>query len=124
MTIPLLARPPKTTMPDPSHDPEWYGEIWLKYPSTEILVPLQYRYVFKAKSDFSVILNGAIVKAYETSDKDDLVQRGVKQVKDILRDLKAWHNTLPDLLAPSNVVFPSQLKIQLVVQVPQSTKEA
>ncbi|UPL02438.1 hypothetical protein LCI18_013372 [Fusarium solani-melongenae] len=113
MTEPPLARPPRTAMPDPSHDPEWYGEIWLKYPSTEVLVPLQYRYVFKAKSDFSIILNSAIVKAYGADGKDGLVQRGAKQVEDILRGLKAWHNTLPDLLAPSNVVFPSQLKIHL-----------
>ncbi|KAL2684517.1 hypothetical protein Neosp_005595 [[Neocosmospora] mangrovei] len=113
MTVPLLARPPMTAMPDPSNDPEWYGEIWLKYPSTEVLVPLRYRYVFKAKNDLSIILNGAIVKAFGTDDKDDLVQRGAKQVEDILRDLKAWHNTLPDLLAPSNVVFPAQLKIHL-----------
>lgn len=124
MTVPLLVRPPNTAVPDPSHDPDWYGEIWLKYPSTEVLVPLQYRYIFKAKSDFSTILNSAIVKAYGTDDKDDLVQRGVKQVGDIIRDLKAWHDTLPDLLAPSNVVFPSQLKIQLVVQVSLLTKES
>ncbi|KAM5380891.1 hypothetical protein ACJZ2D_003415 [Fusarium nematophilum] len=116
MTVPLLTTPPKTAMPDPSQDPEWYGEIWLKYPSTDVLVPLQYRHVFKAKSDFSIILNDAIGKAYGT-DNNDLVQRGAEHVEDILKDLKAWHSTLADLLAPSTIVFPSQLKIQLVVQV-------
>ncbi|KAF5636194.1 nitrogen assimilation transcription factor nit-4 [Fusarium sp. NRRL 52700] len=32
MLSPLIKEPPKWPLPDPSEDPSWYGDIWVKYP--------------------------------------------------------------------------------------------
>ncbi|KAI7770812.1 hypothetical protein LZL87_004599 [Fusarium oxysporum] len=50
-----------TPLPDPDRDPDWFKEIWLKYPSSSTLVPLRLGLVFKAKMSFSVVLNEAIL---------------------------------------------------------------
>jgi hypothetical protein len=114
MTTPLLQTPPKTHVPDPEHDTDWFGEIWLKYPSGSALVPLQCGAIFKAKMDFSVILNEAMLEIDKDSNNDFLTQNGVTRIIAITKKLDHWHHNLPDSLSPTNIVFPSQLKLQYV----------
>ncbi|KAG7423301.1 Nitrogen assimilation transcription factor nirA [Fusarium oxysporum f. sp. raphani] len=112
-TAPLLRTPPHSPLPDPDLDPDWYSEIWLKYPSTSVLVPMQYRYTFKARVEFSLILNAAMLQASTNESDNQVVQSGAGRMIETIEKLEAWYRTLPDPLLPSNIVFPSQLKLHL-----------
>lgn len=115
MTTPLLQTPPKTPVPDPEHDTDWFGEIWLKYPSGSALVPLQCGVTFKAKMDFSVVLNEAMLEIDKDSNKDFLTRNGATRIIAITKRLDRWYQNLPEALSPTNIVFPSQLKLQYVL---------
>ncbi|KAJ4269845.1 hypothetical protein NW762_001514 [Fusarium torreyae] len=113
MTAPLLSTPPKNSVPDPERDPEWFGEIWLKYPSSSVLVPLKYSLTFKAKIEFSVVLNEAMVGTHRGHNDHHLTQDGAKSIIGITKKLETWYQTLPEPLSPSKIVFPSQLMIHM-----------
>lgn len=112
MTQPLLKAPPKAPLPDPDRDPDWFGEIWLKYPSSSTLVPLQVGLVFKAKMSFSVVLNEIMLETQEDSTDSYLFQNGGKTILEILERLDTWYKSMPEPLSPTKIVTPSQLKIQ------------
>ncbi|SPJ82035.1 related to nitrate assimilation regulatory protein nirA [Fusarium torulosum] len=113
MTTPLIQTPPKSPVPDPERDPDWFGEIWLKYPSGSVLVPLQCGLTFKAKMDFSVILNEAMFEIDKDSNKDFLTRNGATRIIAVTKKLDHWYHNLPKSLSPTSIVFPSQLKLHL-----------
>ncbi|KAK2926338.1 hypothetical protein FoTM2_013203 [Fusarium oxysporum f. sp. vasinfectum] len=112
-TAPLLRTPPQSPLPDPDLNPDWYGESWLKYPSTSVLVPMQYRYTFKARVEFSLVLNAAMLQASTNESDDQAVRSGAGRIIETVEKLEAWYRTLPGPLLPSHIVFPSQLKLHL-----------
>ncbi|KAF4947294.1 hypothetical protein FSARC_14011 [Fusarium sarcochroum] len=112
-TAPLLRTPPQSPLPDPDLNPDWYGESWLKYPSTSVLVPMEYRYTFKARVEFSLILNAAMLQASTNESDNQIVRSGARRIIETVEKLEAWYRTLPGRLLPSNIVFPSQLKLHL-----------
>ncbi|KNB04814.1 hypothetical protein FOXG_16196 [Fusarium oxysporum f. sp. lycopersici 4287] len=112
-TTPLLRTPPQSPLPDPDLNPDWYGESWLKYPSTSVLVPMQYRYTFKARVEFSLILNAAMLQASTNEIDNQAVRSGAGRIIETVEKLEAWYRTLPDPLLASHIVFPSQLKLHL-----------
>jgi hypothetical protein len=114
MTTPLIQTPPRSPVPDPERNSDWFGEIWLKYPSGSALVPLQCGLTFKAKMDFSVILNEAMFEIDKDSNKDFLTRNGAARIIAITKKLDHWYHNLPESLSPTSIVFPSQLKLQYV----------
>ncbi|RBA09105.1 hypothetical protein FPRO05_14361, partial [Fusarium proliferatum] len=110
-TAPLLRTPPQSPLPDPDLNPDWYGEIWLKYPSTSMLVPMQYRYTFKARVEFSLVLNAAMLQTSTNESDNQAVRSGTGRIVETVEKLEAWYRTLPGPLLPSHIVFPSQLKL-------------
>ncbi|KAH8902331.1 hypothetical protein BR93DRAFT_972721 [Coniochaeta sp. PMI_546] len=54
---PLIRHPPPHHLPDPHDEPEWYGEIHVKYPSTDRVCATGHGQLFKAKADFAKTLN-------------------------------------------------------------------
>ncbi|CAG7563849.1 unnamed protein product [Fusarium equiseti] len=113
MTVPVLQTPPRNTLPDPNRDPDWFGEIWLKYPSSSILIPMQVGVTFQTKMDFAVVLNEAMLDYHGHSTEDDLAQSGAARIMAVVQKLESWYQTLPETLVPSKIVFPSHLKIHL-----------
>ncbi|KAF5716035.1 nitrate assimilation regulatory nirA [Fusarium mundagurra] len=113
MTQPLLKTPPKTSLPDPDRDPDWYGEIWLKYPSSSTLVPLRTGLVFRAKMSFSIVLNEVMLEIQEDSTDSYLFKHGGKKILEIAEVLDTWYKDMPEPLSPTKIVSPSQLKIHL-----------
>ncbi|KAF5231123.1 hypothetical protein FAUST_9429 [Fusarium austroamericanum] len=49
MLAPLIKKPPVWVIPDPSEDPYWYGETWVKYPLNHGLSPLNMGEVLRAR---------------------------------------------------------------------------
>lgn len=109
MIPPLLEQPPHDPLPDPAKDAQWYGEIWLKYPSSQVLTPACFGYGFKAKCDFRLLMNEFCHAAYSTGSGGSV---SLDEANQLRKRLVAWYDGLPRPLLPENIVFPSQLQLQ------------
>ncbi|KAF4960207.1 hypothetical protein FGADI_1227 [Fusarium gaditjirri] len=69
MLSPLIKEPPKWPLPDPSQDPSWYGEIWVKYPLNHGLSPMHLGEVIHARSQFRIIMNEFCDAAFSEGSK-------------------------------------------------------
>src|ERR1700743_1060428 len=107
MFAPLLKDPPSWPLPDPLKEAEWYGEIWVKYPLSNHILPSYFGQVFKARSQFRVIMNEACQAAY-------LKDAGMTLSKatDFLSRLQGWYDRLPSPLQPRFIVLPGHLQLQ------------
>lgn len=107
MFAPLLSGPPEWELPDASNDPHWYGEIWIKYPTSDHLFPSSFGHVFEARSKFRVIMNQICQQAYSVGSEVTL-----PVANKFFRRLKCWYDSLPLTLRPSSIVLPGQLQLQ------------
>jgi hypothetical protein len=73
---------------------------------------MQYRYTFKARIEFSLILNAAMLPTFTNESDNQVVQRGAERIFETIEKLETWYRTLPGPLLPSNIVFLLQLKLQ------------
>jgi len=103
----LLSDPPDWHLPDPSKDPEWYGEILVKYPLTNHFFPSYFGQVFKAKNQFRVITNEACQVAYSKGSEMTL-----DKANGLYSQLKDWYDGLPTPLSPRAIVLPGHLQLQ------------
>lgn len=107
MFAPLLSEPPDWHLPDPLEEPEWYGEIWVKYPLCNRLLPSHFGQVFRARSRFRVIMNEACQAAYS---KGSEMTRD--KANELLSRLKGWYGGLSGPLLPKTIVLPGHLQLQ------------
>lgn len=107
MLPPLLSEAPACDLPDPSNDPDWYGEVWVKYPLDENLLPTYFGHLIHTRSRFRIIMNQASRAAH--ADGSEL---GLEKAKDILAQLNIWYDSLPTSLQPKYIVLPQHLQIQ------------
>ena len=113
LAAPLIKEPPKASLPDPQENPAWYGEFWIKYSLNQTLYPMDFGYVFKAASEFCVIINRISLEFFDhKGGKGEAAQPSHKTVTDFIGDCTAWYTSLPDPLTPKKIVFPSQLTLQ------------
>jgi len=107
MLSPLIKEPPKWPLPDPSEDPSWYGEIWVKYPLNHGLSPMYLGEVIHARSQFRIIMNEFCDAAYSEGSKV-----GVNLAYQFRERLEEWYENLPTSLTPRRIVLPGQLQLQ------------
>ena len=107
MAAPLLSDPPDWHLPDPSATAEWYGEIWLKYPLSDCLVPSYFGQIFKARSQFRVIMNEACQATYLKDEEMTL-----NKAAGFLSQLQGWYDRLPGTLQPRYIVLPGHFQLQ------------
>jgi len=88
-------------------DVAWYGEIWIRHPHSETPSLTYYGYVFKALSDFRVILGEICYASFGTDSK---IQ--AEQAMAFMNRLTAWYTNLPIPLMPRNIVLPVHLLMQ------------
>lgn len=108
---PLLSDPPATRLPDANLESVWYGESWVRYPLDDTIYPLHHPHFFRAKCEFSIIMNHVATDLF--GDKDI----GIKEVSqekltNYLSDLKTWYTSLPAMLVPADIVYPFQFNLQ------------
>ncbi|KAK2604444.1 hypothetical protein N8I77_007374 [Diaporthe amygdali] len=108
MFPPLLRKPPEQALPDPSQDAEWYGEIWVNYPANQNLSPSYFGQIFKARSEFRVIMNEACHAAYTKGSKMTLDKAG-----ELYSWLRNWYDGLPGPLLPRAIVLPGHLQLHM-----------
>lgn len=109
MAPPLFKEPPIYPLPDPSESALWYGEVWLKYPLSHSLVPSNFGQMYKAKSQFRVIMNEFCQTAY-IKGQDSKVT--LELANELLYKLKSWFDALSGSLLPKTIALPGQLQLQ------------
>ena len=107
MFAPLLHEPPDWPLPDAVLNPQWYGEVWLKYPASDRRYPSCFGQIFEARSRFRVIMNRACQVAYSEDSEMTL-----NDASTLMLQLKIWYGSLPRALHPDSIVLPGQLQLQ------------
>ncbi|KEY72890.1 hypothetical protein S7711_06721 [Stachybotrys chartarum IBT 7711] len=103
---------PQVDLHDPKEHVDWYGEINVKYPTSDALIPTRFGLAFKAQCELAVLMHRLTSCRYATQcDKSDgtLVHNTAR----VISDLHAWYAALPECLRPYNIVFPKDLKLHL-----------
>jgi hypothetical protein len=108
----MIKSPPTTSLPNPYENPDWYPELWLQYPDSHTPCPTKFSYFFIAKSGFIEIVNRITCNFFENDAKNP--SPTPIAVVNFVTELQKWYFALPRCLGPTEVVFPSQLKLQYV----------
>ncbi|KAK4155533.1 hypothetical protein C8A00DRAFT_13446 [Chaetomidium leptoderma] len=108
---PPTREPPKTPLPNPLEQPNWYGELWVRYPSSQSRLPTYHGLLFKAKADFWTILNEVSLLTFSRHRAP--AKLSVNQILQFYNRLIAWQQNLPEPLTPRKIVLPHQLKLHL-----------
>ncbi|KAK4128133.1 hypothetical protein N657DRAFT_564260 [Parathielavia appendiculata] len=111
---PPLKESPKVPLPDPSNEPQWYGELWLKYPLSHTPLPTYHGFLFKAKADFWTIINEVSMLTF--SHHRSPSKLSVNQTLLFYNRLTAWLHNLPEALTAKKIVLPQQLKMHMHYQ--------
>ncbi|KAK4673334.1 hypothetical protein QC763_110990 [Podospora pseudopauciseta] len=106
---PLMARPPETPLPDPSKNPQWWGELWIRYPQTPARLPTHHGHLAKARADFWTIMNDFSLLSFSQPH----VKMPLDQVVGFYNRLRGWLQNLPEPLTPKRLVLPHHLKVHM-----------
>lgn len=107
MFPPLLKTPPDWPLPDPSIDAQFYGEVWVKYPLTHSLLPSYFGHVFRARSQFRVIMNEFCQVAFSQYSEINL-----GKAIELRARLQDWYDGLAGPLLSTTIVLPGHLQLQ------------
>jgi hypothetical protein len=109
---PSIAKPPADTLPE---DPQWYPEIYLRYPPIETLIPMRLGSSFKNKCLLRSIKNDITQRAFgeDTVNRDTWL--ACVEADAFCSKLAAWFEALPEHLHSSRVVFPKDIGLQYVI---------
>ncbi|GAB1321084.1 hypothetical protein MFIFM68171_11294 [Madurella fahalii] len=110
---PLLRAPPDIPLPDPSADPEWYGQIWLRYPLDTKLYTTNFPYLFHAGLGIRRIMNDICVQRFGQSGSASAT---LAKANEFYHRLKNWYDNLPEPLKPERVTLPAQLMLHINFQ--------
>lgn len=106
---PHVKQPPQEKLPDPAVEPEWYGEVWLQYPSSPTPIPLYLGHILYAQANLRIIMNEIAYLSFGGPTTRSLT---VEEIVALVRRLYKWRDTLPEPLKPQNVVHPPHLALQ------------
>ncbi|KAK4190465.1 putative nitrogen assimilation transcription factor [Podospora australis] len=109
LKMPLLADVPAVPLPDPREHPQWYGELWMRYPLAREPVPTHHGLLFKAKAEFYAIMN----EFSHLSFSPNSGKLSPYQLIGFYHRLLIWNRGLPPPLTARRIVFPSQLKLHM-----------
>lgn len=111
---PSLQDPPDSPLPDPCTDPDWYGQIWLRYPLDPMLYTTHFQHQFKAQCEFRIFLCDSWLQRSRVLDgkKNWDLALALPSVNLLYARMRKWYNSLPEPLTPSKIVLPSQLMLQ------------
>lgn len=107
---PALANPPAPPPPDPSADPEWYGDFMLKYAGDERLWPSHFPQYLYARHQFQCIINDVALTLFHQPGARALPS--IDLLYSTYHRLLDWYQGLPPCLTPRNIFTPSHLKLQ------------
>lgn len=107
---PIIKEPPMVQLPDPTQSRDWYGEIFVTYPAEGRVFATCFGHNFKAIAELRVVMSGIALQAFQPSS--NINKLSLQMAQEYQSKLSGWYNKLPELLSPTNIVWPSRLKIQ------------
>ncbi|KAK3496731.1 uncharacterized protein B0T23DRAFT_63586 [Neurospora hispaniola] len=108
---PIMRHPPQVPLPDPIENPQWYGEIWVKYPASQSRFPTHLGFLFKAKAELWTIMNDFSLLSFR--DHGLPLNLPIPQVLGFYNRLVDWLHKLPEPLSPRKIVTPHQIKLHM-----------
>ncbi|KAH7130570.1 hypothetical protein B0J11DRAFT_523464 [Dendryphion nanum] len=105
---PCYTIPPEDPLPD---DPLWYGDIQIRYPLKETLVPMHICHSIKAKCELRTIK--ADIGFHAFTDVECRGKMSFERVQHFKSKIDSWLQNLPESLKPSSIVFPKDIGIHL-----------
>ena len=112
---PIIDSPPEWVLPDPDVDQAFYGEVWLRYPLNNTHFPLYFGHIFKARSEYCVILNDTCRLVFPPAAERKYAP---KDIADLYGRYTKWHADLPSCLSPQRISHTAHLKLQCVPPCP------
>ncbi|KXX81374.1 Nitrogen assimilation transcription factor nirA [Madurella mycetomatis] len=112
---PLLRTPPDIPLPDPSVDPDWYGQIWLKYPLDAKLFSTNFPHMFWAHVGILTIINDICVHRFGAFGSA-MPALGVAKANEFYCRLRNWYDNLPGPLKPEKIALPAHLMLHMNYQ--------
>jgi hypothetical protein len=109
----LLREPPTVELPDPAVRPDWYGEVWLRYPLVQRPIPTHQALFFRETVGLRWILYDFTRESRGDSGSVES-KLTLGQAMACHARMVAWYKNLPEPLVARNIVFPSHLKLQYV----------
>ena len=110
-TPPLMTGAPVVPLPDPDENPEWFGDFNIQYPLSETLFTTSHGHLFKAWSDLRAIANDLGLAIYSGHGPAAI---HANKYLEFHEQLDKWFSSLPVVLQPRNIVWPSQFNLQYV----------
>ena len=107
---PHLSRPPPHTLPNVEIDSKWYSEVWLRYPTDDLLYPMGFGYNMKALSELRMIMRDICAVSFIGDEAPQ--KMSWDQVLAFQARLQAWFEALPPILSPRSLLYPSHIKLQ------------
>ncbi|CAA9956667.1 Zn-C6 fungal-type DNA-binding domain protein [Pyrenophora teres f. maculata] len=107
----FLDRPPDVALPDPGKYPQWYGEVWLRYPNSKTLASTHLGSEFGARSALRVIMMDMSIALYGPPERKGILT--LDQILGFHFRLNAWFTSLSDPLTPQKIVYPTQMELHL-----------
>lgn len=104
---PRLRNSPAVPLPDPVQDPDWYGEVWVRYPLSQTLSRILIGPVIRERCRLRMIMSSAAQVYYE--EKAQVTQEMAGSYAHLL---DAWYSQLPECLKPNWIVQPSHFQLQ------------
>ncbi|KAF2131022.1 hypothetical protein P153DRAFT_384239 [Dothidotthia symphoricarpi CBS 119687] len=112
-TGPLLSSPPKAELPHHRIAQKFFGEIWLQYPRTQLLVPLLLGPTFVALCEFHSITHDVAKQAVRAREQGTEGTLPMDKAAEFYRRWKQWRQNLPTPLSPAVVVLPVHLMMHM-----------
>jgi hypothetical protein len=107
---PLITTRPTLALPDFS---EAYGEIWVKYPTASMPVPLHLGQICKAVIEFRTIMYDITCSLFPPySSSAEKIPLSVAQAAEHHSRLQKWYEQLPSYLSSQNLILPVHFDIQ------------
>ncbi|KAI9154761.1 Nitrogen assimilation transcription factor nirA [Paramyrothecium foliicola] len=101
------------SLPDPDEAAEYYGEIWVKYPLAQTLVPIRMGECILANLRLQHLTYVIAVHLFPKV-RNNNTRWSLDQARRFYSQLRAWYAELPSSFSPAELVFPPQ--ILLLVQ--------
>lgn len=86
MIPPMIKVSIRISLPDVDRFPESYGEIWVKYPLTQVKVPMQLGHAVRARTELAIIMNHVAAARFDKEDGSG--PRTPGNIGDFIADLK------------------------------------
>lgn len=102
--------PPREPLPDYPEASEYFGEVWLRYPSAQSPVPAAHGYGVRAISELRIIMGQVALRFFSQAGSSPPI--ALEEAFTFRERLVAWYYRLPARLSAQYIVQPSQLKIQ------------